>query len=162
MNEAEELVTATKAALRRLASSVSVITCRHGGDNYAMTATAVSALSMAPPAMLVCVNRSARFHRAISQADEFAINILGRAHVDISRLCSGAASGEGRFELGRWDVRAAAPVLIDAQAAIVCIKDRTLEYGTHTMFVGRVLSLATTGEVDPLIYVDGQYAGCAA
>jgi len=114
-----QLMANAKLALRRLASSVSVVTCRHDRRNYAMTATAVSALSMEPPSMLVCVNRSAAFHGALNGASEFAINILSRAHVDISRLCSGGANPESRFNVGNWDTSAPAPILIDAQAAIV-------------------------------------------
>jgi flavin reductase (DIM6/NTAB) family NADH-FMN oxidoreductase RutF len=158
----QDLIGDAKLALRRLASSVSVVTCRHDGHNYAMTATAVSALSMEPPSMLVCVNRSAGFHAALSQADEFAINVLSRAHVAISKVCSGGANGEDRFGVGYWDTRAAAPVLIDAQAAIVCRKDNELQYGTHTIFMGRIVSIAMNGDVDPLIYVDGKYTGRAA
>jgi flavin reductase (DIM6/NTAB) family NADH-FMN oxidoreductase RutF len=127
-----------------------------------MTATSVSALSMAPPSMLVCVNQSAAFHRALNQSSDFAINVLGRAQVAISRLCGGGASGEGRFANGCWDTRAAAPVLVDAQAAIVCRKDKELDYGTHTIFMGPILSIAMNGDVDPLIYVDGQYTGRSA
>ena len=112
-----------------LVGLLSVVTCRHDGLNCAMTATSVSALSMEPPSMLICVNRSAAFHRALNSANEFAINILSRAHVDIFRLCSGGANPESRFEIGCWDTRAAAPVLVDAQAAIVCLKDKELEYG---------------------------------
>src|SRR5271163_3631027 len=108
-SQCEPLIADAKLALRRLASSVSIVTCRHDGRNYAMTATSVSALSMAPPAMLVCVNRSGGFHRAIDRANEFAINILSRAHVDISKLCSGGAKAESRFTVGYWDTRAAAP-----------------------------------------------------
>ncbi len=157
--QSERLIADAKLALRRLASSVSVVTCRHDGCNHAMTATAVSALSMDPPSMLVCINRSAGFHDALNRASEFAINVLGPPHVDISRVCSGGASGERRFDTGCWDTRAAAPVLIDAQAAIVCRKDQELQYGTHTVFVGRITSISMNGDVDPLIYVDGQYAG---
>jgi flavin reductase (DIM6/NTAB) family NADH-FMN oxidoreductase RutF len=156
------LVADAKLALRRLASSVSVVTCRHNTRNYAMTATSVSALSMEPPSMLVCVNRSATFHAALSQANEFGINVLSRAHVVISKLCSGEASAESRFNVGDWDTRAVAPVLIDAQAAITCRKDKQLEYGTHTIFMGRIISISMNGDVDPLIYVDGQYTGRAA
>jgi flavin reductase (DIM6/NTAB) family NADH-FMN oxidoreductase RutF len=157
-----ELVADAKLALRRLASSVSVVTCRYDARSYAMTATSVSALSMAPPSMLVCVNRSARFHAALSRAGEFGINVLSRAHIVISKLCSGEASAESRFDVGEWDTRAAAPVLVDAQAAIICCKDQQLEYGTHTVFMGRIISISINGDVDPLIYVDGQYTGRAA
>jgi flavin reductase (DIM6/NTAB) family NADH-FMN oxidoreductase RutF len=158
----ERLIAEAKLALRRLASSVSVVTCRYDGRNHAMTATSVSALSMEPPSMLVCVNRSAVFHTALNRANDFAINVLGRAQVDISRLCSGGATPESRFNVGDWDTRAAAPILIDAQAAIVCRKDKELDYGTHTVFMGRIVSISMNGDVDPLIYLDGQYTGRAA
>lgn len=160
--QGEQLIVDAKLALRRLASSVCVVTCRHDGRNYAMTATSVSALSMEPPSMLVCVNRSAAFHRALNRASDFAINVLCRAQIDISRLCSGGASPEGRFNVGDWDTRAAAPLLIDGQAAIVCRKDKALDYGTHTVFMGRIVSVSMNGDVDPLIYLDGQYTGRAA
>jgi flavin reductase (DIM6/NTAB) family NADH-FMN oxidoreductase RutF len=71
-------------------------------------------------------------------------------------------NGESRFGVGCWDTGAAAPVLADAQAAIICRKDKELDYGTHTVFMGPILSISTNGEVDPLIYVDGQYTGRAA
>jgi flavin reductase (DIM6/NTAB) family NADH-FMN oxidoreductase RutF len=160
--QCEPLVADAKLALRRLASSVSIVTCRHDGRNYAMTATSVSALSMDPPSMLVCVNRAGGMYRAISQASEFAINILSRSHIDISKLCSGGANADNRFNVGIWDTRAAAPVLVDAQAAIICRKDQEMEYGTHAIVMGRIISIAMNGDVDPLIYVDGQYTGRAA
>ena len=162
MPETQQITADAKRALRRLASSVSVITCRHQGRPYAMTATSVSALSMEPPALLVCINRSAAFHRALGLANEFAVNILGRGHVDISRLCAGGARPEARFDVGDWDTCALAPILSDAQAAIICRKDKEWEYGTHTVFTGRIVSISVNGDVDPLIYVDGQYTGRAA
>jgi len=158
----EQIISDAKRALRRLASSVSVVTCCSGGRNYAMTATAVSALSMEPPSMLVCVNRSGAFHDALSETSEFAINILGRAHVAVSKQCSGGANGEERFGVGCWDTQVVPPVLVDAQAVIICRKENALPYGTHTVFMGRILSISLNGDVDPLIYVDGQYTGRAA
>lgn len=112
--------------------------------------------------MLVCVNRAAVIHGALDRTNEFAINILSRSHVDISKLCSGGARPENRFDVGYWDTGAVAPVLVDAQAAIICSKDKALEYGTHTVFMGRIISISMNGDVDPLIYVDGQYTGRAA
>jgi len=162
MAEPQQLMSDAKRALRRLASSVSVVTCRRGGRNYAMTATSISSLSMAPPSMLVCVNRSAVFHGAMQEAREFAINVLSRAHVDVSKICAGGPGPENRFDVGAWETGGLAPVLADAQAAIICVKEKKLEYGSHTVFLGRILSISVNGDVDPLIYVDGQYTGRAA
>ncbi len=153
----EQLAAQTKLALRRLASAVAVVTCRDGQTRHAMTATAVNAMSMQPPSMIVCVNRSTAFHAAISRASGFAINILHRSQVEISKECGGKAHGEDRFGFGAWGEENGVPVLPDAQARIVCAKEDRFNYGSHTIFIGRVTSIGIHGEVDPLIYVDGKY-----
>lgn len=158
----EQLAEQTKSALRRLASSVAVLTCRSGDMRHAMTVTAVNAMSMQPPSMLVCVNRAGAFHKAISEAECFAVNILKRSQVQVSVGCSGKMHGEDRFGLGEWGEAGGAPVLLDAQAHIVCVNEARFGYGSHTLFCGRVTSVGTHGAVDPLIYVDGQYLGLAA
>jgi len=158
----EELAAQTKLALRRLASAVAVVTCRDGEKRHAMTATAVNAMSMQPPSMIVCVNRSSTFHAVISRADKFAINILHRNQVEISMGCGGKLRGEDRFHSPAWDEENGVPVLPEAQARIVCAKQDRFDYGSHTIFLGRVTSVGMHGEVDPLIYVDGHYTGLPA
>ena len=149
----------TKRALRRLAAAVAVVTCRDGQRRHAMTATAVTAMSMQPPSMIVCVNRAAAFHAAISRAGEFAINILHRDQVPVSVACGGKAHGEERFGSGEWGEDDGTPVMTRAQARLVCAREERFDYGSHTIFIGRVISVGIHGEVDPLIYVDGRYAG---
>src|SRR5262245_63240658 len=155
----DPLAAQTKLALRRLASAVAVVTCRDGQTRHAMTATAVNAMSMQPPSMIVCVNRSTVFHAAISVAGSFAINILNRNQRQISMGCGGKAHGEERFGVGGWSDENGVPVLPDAQARIICAKEARFDYGSHTIFLGRVISVGIHGAVDPLIYVDGQYTG---
>jgi flavin reductase (DIM6/NTAB) family NADH-FMN oxidoreductase RutF len=157
----DRLAAQTKLALRRLASAVAVVTCRDGEMRHAMTATAVNAMSMQPPSMIVCVNRSTSFHAAVSRAENFAINILHRSQMQISMGCGGKVHGEDRFHSAAWDEENGVPVLPDAQARIVCAKQDRFDYGSHTIFLGRVISVGIHGEVDPLIYVDGHYAGLA-
>ncbi len=154
-----EVTAALKLALRRLAKAVVVITVRHGGQRFAMAATAVDALSMEPPSLLACVNRTASIHAAMTEARHFAINILAREHEPISLHCGGLSKGEERFALGAWDDDGVVPILADAQAAIVCRTDARFDYGTHSIFVGIAEQVRTHGEVNPLVYVDGRYTG---
>jgi flavin reductase (DIM6/NTAB) family NADH-FMN oxidoreductase RutF len=158
----DQLAAQTKLALRRLASAVAVVTCRDGQTRHAMTATAVNAMSMQPPSMIVCVNRSTAFHAAISAAGNFAINILNRSQEQISAGCGGKARGEDRFGVGGWSEEHGVPVLPDAQARVICAKEQRFDYGSHTIFLGRVTSVGIHGDVDPLIYVDGHYTGLPA
>jgi flavin reductase (DIM6/NTAB) family NADH-FMN oxidoreductase RutF len=153
----EQLAAQTKLALRRLATAVAVVSCRYGDIRHAMTATAVNAMSMNPPSMIVCVNRATTFHGAISTAKRFAINILHRSQIEISMGCGGKTRGEDRFGHGAWGEEAEVPILSDAQACVVCAKEAKFDYGSHTIFIGRVTSVGIYGEVDPLIYVDGKY-----
>ena len=119
----EQLAAQTKLALRRLASAVAVVSCRDGRTRHAMTATAVNAMSIDPPSMIVCVNRATTFHGAIGAATRFAINILHRSQIEISIGCGGKTRGEDRFGHGAWGEEAEVPILTDAQACVVCTKE---------------------------------------
>ena len=144
--------------LRRLAKAVVVITCEHGGTRYAMAATAVSELSMEPPSLLICVNRTASLYAPLSSGANFAVNILHSSHETVSSACSGKLKGEARFEQGQWARSSLGPpYLEDAQASFVCRNDRQVDHGTHGIFIGEVVDVLSHGAVDPLIYVDGRY-----
>ncbi|MDT8760195.1 flavin reductase family protein [Sphingomonas psychrotolerans] len=151
-----------RAGLRRLGKAVVVITCRYEERRWAMTATAVSELSMDPPSLLVCVNKSASLHGPLTAGANFCVNILHADHLHVSQACSGKAKGEARFAEGAWDMAAdGTPYLRDAQASFFCTYERHLEYGTHAVVIGAVTGVSHSGEVDPLIYIDGGYARAA-
>ena len=163
MTDTAELAELTKHALRRLAKAVVIITCAHSGTRYAMAATAVSELSMDPPSMLVCVNKSASLHQPLAAGANFCINVLHCEQEAIARACGGQVKGEDRFGFGSWvksdlDV----PVLVGAQANIICVNETSMTYGTHCIFVGRVVEVRSHGDVEPLVYVDGRYSAMPA
>lgn len=156
------LAAAVRLALRRMAKSVTVITCLHEGRRYAMAATAVDALSMDPPSMILSVNRSASLHAPLAAGANFCINVLAHHHEAVSRASGGGLSGEDRFSVGDWITGpSGVPVLADAQASFICHNDISLSYGTHGIFVGRLIDVRSHGEVDPLVYLDGRYTRIA-
>lgn len=158
MPNSELLLDGVRLALRRLARSVAVITCQHDGRPFAMAATAITEVSLEPPSLLVCVNRSARFYEPLSAGADFCVNLLQRSHEPISRVCSGEATGEARFNFGHWSSDAGAPPrLKDAQASFFCRSVWQKDHGTHGIFIGEIISVAVNGPVDPLIYLDGRY-----
>ncbi len=155
-----DLISSTKLALRRLASSVTVITSYYEGQRLAMAATAVDALSMEPPSLLVCINQTASMHMALNLGTAFCINILHRSQAEIAQLCGGGATGEERFSVGTWqDTVENVPCLEGAQANIVCTVDAAFAYGTHGIFVGKVKKVMVSESIDPLIYMNGRYLG---
>jgi len=158
MSESADIAAQMRAGLRRFAKAVVIITAQHGDQRFAMAATAVSELSMDPPSMLICVNRSASIHKPLSEGAGFCLNILHSSQEAISAVCSGKEKGELRFQQGAWAKSSGGlPYLEDAQACFMCRNDRAIDYGTHTMFIGQVDEVLTSGAVDPLVYVDGRY-----
>ena len=158
MTELSSVALSLREGLRRLAKAVVVITCRHDGQRYAMAATAVSELSMEPPSLLICINRSASLHAPLSQGADFCVNILHSMHSDVSAACSGKARGEARFETGSWiDTGDSCPRLADAQASFLCRNVDAMDYGTHRIVIGQVEQVFFTETVSPLIYADGRY-----
>lgn len=159
----DDVAIQTRLALRRLAKSVAVITTCWQGQRYAMTATAVEGLSLDPPSMLVCMARTASLAPPLTAAAPFAINLLARHQEDIAARGGAPWQGEERFALGQWGTAPdAPPVLADAQASFLCTPAARMEYGTHLIVVGRIDAVRIAGEIDPLIYLDGCYAGVAA
>ena len=152
-----------KAALRKLAKAVVVVTAKHDGVRYAMSATAVSEISLDPPTMLVCINRTASIHPAVSGSGLFCLNILHHSDQEIAQLCGGGARGEDRFNVGEWiDTPSGCPRLANAEAAVVCEVVQSMSVGTHDIVVGEVQAVHLSQTAEPLIYVDGRYTQALA
>jgi flavin reductase (DIM6/NTAB) family NADH-FMN oxidoreductase RutF len=148
-----------RLGMRNLAGAVTVVTSLHAGRRYGMTATAVCSVSAKPPTLLVCVNRGATTHGAISKAGVFCVNVLRADDRELSSAFSGAKKGEARFRGARWTrLATGAPVLLGALAAFDCRVARRVAHGTHTIFVGEVERVMLGARGKPLLYADGQYA----
>ena len=147
-----------RQAMRRLASAVAVVATARGEEWLGMTATSVTSLSMDPPSLLVCINRNATIHSAITPGVAFSINILHEGQSAVSAAFGGGAKGAERFRSGDWQANeAGTPVLLDAAAAIACVADASMDYGTHTIVIGKVRQTLLSPCEAPLIYVNGRY-----
>lgn len=156
-----------RRALRRFAGACTVVTTCDGSgapEGWAgLAATAVCSLSVEPPRLLVCVNRTVFAHRLIRETGVLAVNVLGRAHSDIAERFGGGrcASPQEKFALGEWRAgTTGAPILADALAAFDCKVAETLPGSTHDVFVCDVTAVFEHAHfVDPLIYFNGEFCG---
>jgi flavin reductase len=148
-----------KQAMRRVASTVNVITVCVGGEPMGITATAMSSLSLDPPSLLICINRSASLHSPLEDVSHFCVNVLHRSQEAIAQMFADRNQQALRFAEG-WTVDCRRPPrLADAQATILCRRIHHHPFGTHSIFIGQVEEVAVRGDVDPLVYVDGRYGG---
>lgn len=147
-----------RAAMRRLAASVSIVVAQGDHGPVGIAATSITPLTIDPPAVLICVNRVTSLHALLAPTAPLSINLLARGQKHVSTAFGGGASREERFKVGEWSVGAnGLPCLAGAQANLECVIDAMLAYGTHSIVIARVLRASISDDVDPLIYQDGGY-----
>ena len=157
-SSAPAVAPAFRQAMRRLAATVSVITLGHPEGRHGITATAVTSLSMDPPALLVCVNQAGYFHALLEQETRFCVNLLHTEQADVCLAFAGNEPADQRFARGDWDADAdGVPFLRNAQASLFCDKDRQIAYGSHSIFIGSVRRVDVREDIAPLIYQDGTF-----
>jgi flavin reductase (DIM6/NTAB) family NADH-FMN oxidoreductase RutF len=127
-------------------------------DGYlnAITVSSVTSISMDPPSLLICINKSARIHDTLKIGSEFCINLLNKDQEELSNICSDEDSYDERFNDKNWNTKGV-PFLANAQANIFCKVDKLSSYHTHTIVVGLVEGASYSDEISTLTYVDGNY-----
>jgi flavin reductase (DIM6/NTAB) family NADH-FMN oxidoreductase RutF len=146
-----------RQAMRRVASTVNVITICVDGQPMGITATAMSSLAMDPPSLLVCVNRAASMHASMEGVTHFGVNVLHRDQEHLAQMFADRAKQALRFTTG-WHLDCDRPPrLADAQASLLCRRIDHHQFGTHSIFIGVVEEAVVRPEVDPLVYLDGSY-----
>jgi len=148
--------TTFRAVLGRLASGVSIVTTRSAdGRDHGMTVSALSSLSLDPPLILLCVDRTATMHPHLLTAPHFAVSMLTLDQEGLSRRFS--ASRDDRFNgVATTRDQSGCALIDDALAHLECNAWAQYEGGDHTIFIGRVLRAAAR-DAAPLLYYRGAY-----
>jgi flavin reductase (DIM6/NTAB) family NADH-FMN oxidoreductase RutF/DNA-binding GntR family transcriptional regulator len=146
---------AFRDVIGRFASGVTVITARTDDKDFGTTASAVSSLSLEPPMLLVCLNKTSETRAAVVTAGWFAVNILRDNQADLAYAFAKKAPDKFQdVEVERG--QSGAPLIAGALAQIECRIAETATGGTHTVFLGEVQS-AVGDEGAPLTYYRGRF-----
>lgn len=133
---------------------MTIVTAADSGRQFGTTVSAVSSVSLEPPTLLVCLNRTSRTREVVDRTSRFAVNILGVGQGDLARTFATDRDDKFdgvEFETGPFGV----PLLRDAIAHIECTVRETATSGTHTVFFGEV-QRAERFEGEPILYYRGQ------
>ena len=155
----DQVIERFRLAMRRVAATVNVISLTVEGRPLGITATAVSSLSMEPPSLLVCINQGATVHASMADMENFRVNILHRDQEDIARMFADRSREEQRFADG-WELSPdGPPLLVGAQASVLCRRIDQHRFGTHSIFIGVIEDVCVRDDVAPLLYWSGRYGG---
>ncbi|MFC4948700.1 flavin reductase family protein [Pseudonocardia sp. GCM10023141] len=149
---------AFRATMSRLPSGVSVITTRAGDLPVGMTASSVTALSLEPLQLLVCVSNRLFTRKAIAAHGMFGVNVLGEGSQELARQF--AAKGD-RFAGVAYDEEDGVPMLRVAIASVLCEVATELPGGDHTIFVGTARRFAHSTAGRPLVHCCGEFGRIA-
>lgn len=148
-----DLVDRVKSFHRAFPTGVTIVTTFVDGQAHGMAVNAFASVSLDPPSALVCINKSTRTHRQLSQARYLAVNVLAS---DQAHLVEAFSSGGPRFDGVDWHPAAHGSPIIEGFAAALELEiDERLEIHTHTIFLGRIADARVTGFA-PLLYFDSQ------
>ncbi len=149
-----------KNELRRVmghfATGVTVVTTRAlNGKFHGLTANALTAVSLVPPLMLVCVDKKADSHPCFAESKVFTVNVLSDSQEDLSRRF--AVSGGEKFHRVAYRIGAnGVPILDGTLAHLECRVVDAHEAGDHTIYIGQI-EQAETREGKPLLFYRGGY-----
>ncbi|CAN5317316.1 flavin reductase family protein [soil metagenome] len=145
-----------RQALSHLASGVSVVTTKDArGNPFGITVSAFCSVSLAPPLVLVCIEKATGSHHAFKESNAFVVNILDSTQMNISEIF--ATPLDDKFEnVANEPGVFGIPILTGVLANIECRLMHSYDAGDHSIFVGEV-ERSTVSEGEPLIYFEGEY-----
>jgi flavin reductase (DIM6/NTAB) family NADH-FMN oxidoreductase RutF len=151
--------TTFREVLSHFPSGVTVVTTAVGDELSGMTVASFASLSLRPPLVLICIEKSVKTHDAIERAGRFGVSILAAEQADVSNRF--ASKGEDKFE-GVPFRRApqGSPLIEGAIATMECKVTAQLPGGDHSIFVGEIADV-TVAAGKPLLYFRSGYHALA-
>lgn len=65
-------------------SGVTVVTTRDGGEDFGLTVSAFTSLSLDPPMVLVSIDRKSKSHQHLVEGAPIGISVLAAGHTDVA------------------------------------------------------------------------------
>lgn len=157
--ESEEYGVAGRAALRRIASGVGVLSVRSDVTMHGTTVSSLTAVSRDPLLVGLCLVHDSVGLGLLKHRRVFAINILNTAQVAMARWFADPSRprGPAQFDPVEWkpDRFSDAPLIDGALAWLSCRLVTTVDAGDHELLLAEVVD-GTAREGEPLLNFAGQ------
>ena len=148
-----------RLTMRQWATGVTIVTSAFEGVPGGMTVSSFTSVSLEPPTVLVCLNKTTFTHDLVAQSGVYAISLLSAGQEWLSNRFAGLEPAiEDRF--AGIDVATAetgSPLLPGAIAWLDCRVRQALDTSTHTIYVAEVVYAHVRAETEPLVYHNRRY-----
>lgn len=122
-----------------------LIACGNEKENNIITLAWVGVVNSSPPMISAAVRPNRYSHNIIRDTGEFSVNIPGVDQVDLTDGC-GTLSGRDLNKFEHFNLTAVkgtleyAPLIDECPISMECKVEQTIELGSHTVFLGRVVA----------------------
>jgi flavin reductase (DIM6/NTAB) family NADH-FMN oxidoreductase RutF len=150
-----------RAAMALRASGVAIVTSRAGERLHGMTMSDFSGVSLSPPLLLICADKTANTLALIRSGGNFAVNLLAQGQEALSAKFASKKEEWTRFDgLTCATAATGAPLIPGACASLDCRVVAEHDAGDHVIVVGQIEAVVT-GSGEPLLYFAGGYRSLA-
>ncbi len=144
------------AALDTVSYGLYIVSAASGGKINGQTANSVFQLTAVPPQIAVCLNKQNLTHEYITASGAFAVSILCQDQVGTVKKF-GYQSGRKADKFADTPYLTGnngCPILADSLAYIEAevLPDKTVDVGTHTLFVARATAGRSVAGRQPMTY----------
>lgn len=148
-----------RLAMRRWSSGITIVTAQHGSLRHGMTVSSFTSVSLQPPIVLVCIDRTTRTHDLIHNSGQFAACILHGDQQDLSNRFAGRTPGvTDRFEGIEIETSPAGlSVPAGCLVSMDCRLVATHFMGQSTVFMAEVEWVKLGPQGPPLLYYNQDY-----
>jgi len=131
-----------KNVMAQFASGVTIVTVQFEGRRHGLTASSFTSVSLEPPLVLACIDKSLHSHHLIEKSGAFAVNILGARQLEWGLRFAGLMPEiADRFAgIDSETAVTGSPILPECLAWVDCKVHNIHHGGDHTIFVGEVVA----------------------
>lgn len=140
----------------KFSTGVAIATVLDAGEvPHGMTVNSFTSVSLDPPLVLICVDRTGNMLERFEQCAHFGVNVLRISQTALSVRF--AQRGHDRFDGIDWHQGVTGvPMFPESLARLECTVRQRIIAGDHTILIGEVVH-SEIAEGEPLVYFDSNY-----
>lgn len=158
VSDCKDIAASLKLAMRFTPSPVAIVTTADESllHKAGMVVSAFVPVSMEPPSMQICINRSAGAYDLLMRHGTFCVNVLGMNQAEELAIFADPSRREERFANARWRGRHGTMFLEGALSSIFCRTKMTQDVGTHSIMIGEVVEAIVADLSMPAVWHAGR------
>ena len=146
--------------MRRIVYPVCIASSVHEEVGVSMTVSSVTSVSIEPPTLLVCLNRSSSMAACAEVGRLININFLCGSHEKLAKVCSSKESKRNRLDSDLWKYdKNKLPYIENSEMTAFCTVSKIVSHATHLIVIVSVNDVICSSDprAEPLLYQSGKY-----